>query len=114
MSPDLAYLDDQKFAAIMIDDDGVKEAEWVVLSGIAKWRDGQLFIHRGMDIPEFPIPETAWDRIKPVSPEVKHILFDSDYSVTLSVGPLPPDDDPSAYGHTGFRWPDKADGVKGD
>src|SRR4051794_12458922 len=106
MSQDLSYLDGQKFAAIMIEDKGAAEAEWVVLSGIAKWRDGQLFVHRGMDVPEFPIPDTAWERIKPVSPDVKHILNDADYSVTLSVGPIPSDDDPVAYDHTGFRWPD--------
>ena len=62
MSPDLAYLHDCKFAVIMVEDDGTENGDWVVLSGIAKWRDGQLTIDRGMDVPEFPIPDTALDR----------------------------------------------------
>jgi hypothetical protein len=107
MSPDLAYLHDRKFAVIMVEDDGTEDGDWVVLSGIAKWRDGQLTIDRGMDVPEFPIPDTALDRIKPVAPEVRHILYDADYSVTLSVGPIPPDEDAASFDHTGFRWPDR-------
>jgi len=105
MPVDLAYLHDHKFAVIMVEDDGSEDGEWVVLSGIAKWRNGTLSVHRGMDTPEFPIPDSALDRVKRVAPDVKHILYDADYSVMLSVGPIPPSDDPASYEHTGFRWP---------
>ena len=103
---DLSYLHDKKFAVIMVEDDGSEAGDWVVFSGVAKWRDGELFVHRGMDVPEFPVPESAFHRIKPVSAEVKHILQDADYSVTCLVGPIPPDVDPATFLHTGVRWPD--------
>ena len=106
MPADLAYLHDRKFAVIMVEDDGTEDGDWVVLAGVAKWRDGALSVHRGMDTPEFPIPDTALDRIRPVAPEDKEILYHADYSVSLSVGPIPTDDDPAAYDHTGFRWPE--------
>src|SRR5258708_358496 len=100
MPPDLSHVHDRKFAVIMIEDDGSEEGDWVVLSGIAKWHGGQLTIHRGMDVPEFPIPEAALDRVKPVAADVKHILYDADFSVTLSVGPIPPDEDAASFDHT--------------
>ena len=103
---DLSYLHDKKFALIMVEDDGSEEGDWVVLSGTAKWRDGGLFVHRGMDVPEFPLPESAFHRIKPASADVRHILHDADYCITCLVGPIPPDVDEATLLHTGFRWPD--------
>ncbi len=104
---DLAYLHDKKLAVILVEDDGTEAGDWVVLAGVAKWRGGQLFVHGGMDVPEFPIPEETFDRIKPVAPEARDILEEADYSVMLTVGPIPEGVDPATLLHTGFKWPDK-------
>ena len=104
---DLSYLHNTRFAVIMVEDDGSEDGEWVMFSGIAKWRDGELFVHRGIEVPEFPIPESTFHRIKPVAAEVRNILGDADYSVTCLVGPIPPDVDPTTLWHTGVRWPEK-------
>jgi hypothetical protein len=105
--PDLSHLHDKKFAIIMVEDDGSEDGEWVVVWGVAKWRDSHLFVHRDMGTPEFPVPDAALDRIKPVSADVRDILEDAEYSITLSVGPIPDGVDPATLLHTGFRWPDK-------
>jgi hypothetical protein len=105
--PDLAHLHDKKFAIIMVDDDGTEDGDWVVVSGIAKWRDGHLFAFRGSQTPEFPIPDDTLDRVEAVKPEVREILEGADYSVLLRVGPIPDGTDQSTLIHTGFRWPDK-------
>jgi hypothetical protein len=106
---DLSHLHDKKFAIIMIEDDGSEEGDWVVISGFAKWRNGHLFLHREMDIPEFPVPDEALDRINLVSADVRDILEGAAYSITLSVGPIPDGIDPATLIHTGFKWPDKTE-----
>jgi hypothetical protein len=103
---DLSYLHDEKFAVIMVEDNGSEDGDWVVLWGIAKWRDGHVFVHRGMDTPEFPVPDNALDRIKPVNADVRDILEGAEYFVSLSVGPIPNTVDPATLIHTGFRWPE--------
>jgi hypothetical protein len=103
---DLAHLHDKKLAVILVGDDGTEDGEWIVLAGVAKWRGGQLFMHRGMNAPEFLIPEETVERIKPVAPDVRDVLEDADYSVVLTVGPIPEDVDPATLIQTGFRWPD--------
>lgn len=91
----------------MIEDDGSEYGVWVVISGVAKWNAGHLFLHRDKDVPEFPVPDSALGRIKSVSADVRGILEGADYSITLSVGPIPDGVDPATLIHTGFRWPDK-------
>ena len=89
----------------MVDDNGTEDGEWIVLTGIANWKNGHLSVYRGEDTPEFPVPDNTLDRIKTVAPEVREILEEAEYSVTLSVGPIPDDLDPSTLNHTGFTWP---------
>jgi len=105
--PDLAHVHGKKLAIILVDDDGTQAGEWVVITGTADWRDGHLFVHRGMDVQEFPIPDETLDRIKPVVPSVRGILEQADYSVMLRVGPIPEGVDPSSLIKTGFKWPGK-------
>ena len=107
----LDHLHGKKFVVILVEDDDTEDGEWIVLAGVAEWRGGQLLVHRGMDVPEFPIPEETLDRIKPVAPEVRDILEGADYSVMLTVGPIPEGVDPATLLYTGFTWPDnkKAD-----
>lgn len=102
---DLAHLHDKKFAVILIEDDGSEDGAWIVLTGVAKWREGHLFVHRGKDAPEFPIPDDTLDRVKPVHPEARDVLEEADYYTVLSVGPIPEDADPSEFTHTGLRLP---------
>jgi len=102
---DLAYIHDKKCAVIFVEDDGTEDGAWTVLTGVAKWRDGHLFVHRGMDVPEFPIPDDTLDRVKPVQPEVRDVLEEADYCTMLSVGPMPEDANPSEFTHTGLRLP---------
>ena len=102
---DLTHIHDKKFAMILFQDDGTEDGQWTVVAGVAKWRDGHLFVHRGMDIPEFPVPDDTLDRVKPVLPEVREILEDAEFSIMLTVGPLPEGADPRQYIHTGLRLP---------
>ena len=102
---DFTYIHDKKFAVIFIQDDGTEDGKWTVLTGVAKWRDGQLFVDRGMDSPEFPIPGDTLDRVKPVLPEVRAVLGEADFCTILRVGPLPEEADPSEFTHTGLRLP---------
>lgn len=102
---DFTLIHDKKFAVILVEDDGTEDGAWTVLTGVAKWRDGHLFVHRGMDVPEFPIPDDTLDRVKPVQPTVRDILGEADYYTMLWVGPVPKDADPSEFTHTGLRLP---------
>ena len=103
---DYSHLHDKKFAVIMIEDDGSDDGDWVVLWGTAKWCDNHLFVRRDMETAEFPIPDDALDRIKPVTADVREILEDAEYCITLSVGPIPDGVDPATLLQTGFKWPD--------
>jgi hypothetical protein len=102
---DLSHIHERKFAVILVEDDDTEDGKWTVVAGVAKWRDGHLFVHRGTDVPDFPIPDDTLHRVKPVHPEVRQILEGADFSITLSVGPLPAGSDPSQYIHTGLRLP---------
>lgn len=102
---DFTQVHDKKFAMILVEDDGTEHGVWTVVTGIAKWREGHLFVHRGTDVPEFPIPDDTLDRVKPVLPEVRDILEGADYSIMLLVGPKPEDADPSEFKPTGLRLP---------
>jgi hypothetical protein len=102
---DFTHIHDKKFAVIFIEDDGTEDGKWTILVGVAKWRDGHLSIYRGLDAPEFPIPDDTLDRVKPVLPEVRETLEQADYCTMLTVGPLAEDADPSEFTHTGLRIP---------
>lgn len=103
--PDLAHIHDKKFAVIIVEDNGTENGAWYVLAGVAKWRDGHLFVDRGIDAPEFSIPDDTLDRVKPVQPDVRGVLEEADYYTMLSLGPLPEDADPSEFTHTGLKLP---------
>lgn len=103
--PDFSLIHDKKFAVVLVEDDETEDGKWTVLVGVAKWRDGHLFVHHGMDIPEFPIPDDTLDRVKPVLPEVRETLEQADYFTMLTFGPLPEDADPNEIAHTGLTLP---------
>lgn len=103
--PDLSFVHDRKFAVILIEDDGSEDGAWTVLSGVAKWREGHLFVHRGLDVPEFPIPDHTLDRVKPVPPDLREMLEEASFFTMLSVGPFPEGADPSEFPFAGLRLP---------
>jgi len=102
---DLSHIHDKKFSVIFVEEDGSEHGNWSLLTGIAKWQDPHLVVHRGMDFPEFPIPDGTLDRVKEVPPEIRECVGDADYYTMLTVGPLPPDADPGELEHTGIRIP---------
>ena len=56
---DLSHIHDKKLSVIFVEDDGSEHGNWTLLTGIAKWQDPRLVVHRGMDFPEFPIPDAT-------------------------------------------------------
>jgi len=54
-----------------------------------------------------PLEITDWqERIQVVSEELKDILCESDYSLTLSIENLPSDENVENYLNTGLKWQD--------
>lgn len=100
---DLAFIHNKRFSIIFVEDDGTEEGRWIVVTGIAKWREGHLFVQRSIDFPEFPIPDDTLDRVKPVAPSIREILDNADFCTMLTVGPLPPDINADELINTGWR-----------
>ena len=82
------------------------EEDGIVLFGHADYDKNQLIIKRS-DEPPFPIPEHTLDRIKPVTDDLRSILKDADFWITLYVVPKPENASPDEYVSTGFTWPSK-------
>ena len=41
---DFAQVQNKKFAVIFVENDGTEDGKWTFLVGVAKWRDGHLFV----------------------------------------------------------------------
>jgi hypothetical protein len=95
----------KSLAIIAVNVDSKEEDNVVVYSGIVNLKDEKIYFHRdGNDLFEI----TDWqDRIKIVSQDVKEILLNCEYSLTLSIGDLPKDENPEEYNQTGLKWIDK-------
>jgi len=103
---DFTLIHDKKFAVIFIEDDGTEHGKWTVLTGVAKWCDGHLSVHRGMDVPEFPIPDDTLNCVTPVLlPEVREYLVGADFFTVLGVVAIPEDIPPSERFLAGLRLP---------
>ena len=102
---DLAYLAEKKFAVLFCEESEDKDDAWHLLTGVAKWRDGSLYVHRGMDLPEFLVPKETLDRVKPTKPEMRETVNGAEFFTVLKIGPLPEDMDPAELFHTGLRLP---------
>lgn len=102
---DLAYLNGKNFAVVILEGDDADSVEGAAIFGIAKWRDGQFFVHHSDEFPDFPVPHDALERIRPVSREVRDILADAEYFVVLNLGPLPEGADSGRFLQTGLKWP---------
>ena len=89
MITNLAHIHDKKFAVMLVEDDGSEDGRWTVLSVIARWHGGHLFVNRGTDEPEFPVPVHALDRVKPVPRFIREVLHEAEYFVPLAAGLVP-------------------------
>ncbi len=73
---------------ILVQDEGPTLGQGIVLTGvltgIAKQREGHLFLDRGPDLPEFPIPDEALPRIQRIAPELRGLLGGPDYAILLN------------------------------
>ena len=97
----------KKLAIIAWGEDEKDEDEAAVFTGLARWADGHLYLDREGNPPYFQIPDDVLDRIKPVSDEVKDILLNAEYCISMLIGPLPDEADPGEYIQTGLKWPEQ-------
>jgi hypothetical protein len=95
----------KKLAIIAWGEDEKGEDEAAVFAGLARWAEGHLYLDHGGNPESFQIPDDLLDQVKPVSDDIKDILLDAEYYISMSIGPLP-DDDPDEYEQTGLKWPD--------
>jgi hypothetical protein len=100
----LAEVDGKPFALLLCAETEDGENDWAVFPGIARVRDGTLFLERSGNDPDVEIRPEWHHLIRPVKPEVRQILLGADYSLSLSVGNLPDDAGPE-YLSTGLKWP---------
>lgn len=102
---DLAYVSEKKFAVLFCEECEGKDDEWHLLTGVAKWREGNLFVHRGMDLPEFWIPTHALNRVQPSKSEMLETFGGAEFFIVLKIGPIPEGMDPAELFHTGLSLP---------
>ena len=88
---DLSYLQQKSFTVVLVYDDGTAQGDWRLLPGVAEWREGRLYLHSTLDIDDLLIPASAYDEIKPVTPEVRGLLGDAEYFLVMHIAPLPED-----------------------
>jgi hypothetical protein len=85
---DIQQIAGKKFAVILVDYCEKKEGDWYVVAGVAKVKEGRLFVDRGTDT-DFPIPDDTYDRIQEVSSKIASVVGDAEFVTTLTIGPLP-------------------------
>jgi hypothetical protein len=99
----------KKLAILAWGEDEQGEDEAAVFTGIARWADGHLYLDHEGTPPYFQIPDDVLYRVKPVPDDLKDIFLDAEYYISLLIGPLPDDADPSEYIHTGLKWPEQVE-----
>ena len=87
---DFAHVDGKKFAVVFVEDD---DSQWL-MSGVAKWRDGHLLVHRGKDVADFLVPDETLDLVRPVDEDLRDVFGGAEYFTLMSIGPLPENADP--------------------
>ena len=102
---DLKTLDGRPFTLLLMGTTPEGEDDWAVFSGVARPQDGTLHIDRGTE-PSFEIKLEWIDRIRPVDRELRSMLLDADYFLSLTIGRLSVDDDGNDLLQTGLQWPD--------
>jgi hypothetical protein len=92
---DLTYLDQHRFTAVLVYDNGTEQGDWRLFPGLAIWDGKQLLVHNEAGLPDLRIPDTAFDSIMPATPELSDILGDAVYYVLLHIAALPEGDENS-------------------
>jgi hypothetical protein len=95
----------KKLALVVLGDDEKGETEGAVFTGLAQWVNGHLYLERGRNQKPFQLPDDTLERIKPVPADIKDIVLEAEYYLTMSIGPLPEDANPNDYIETGLKWP---------
>jgi hypothetical protein len=55
----------------------------------------------------FQVPNEWWDRLKPISDDLKEMLLEADFCFSVTVGNLSESGDVAGYVKTGLKWPRK-------
>ena len=85
-----------------VDANGADEA--VVYSGTAEWTGRDLVLQRDDQASMVVLPEW-YERIQPVSEDLRETLLGADYWFSVAIGPLPEGANTAEYGRTGLKWP---------
>ncbi len=101
---DVTALDGKTLALLLCGETDEGEDDWAVFPGVARIRDGALYLERSGDQPDVEILPEWHARIRPTNESVRQILQGAEYFVALSVGSKSEDED-GVYLPTGLRWP---------
>ena len=93
---------DQKLALLLWGEDENGEEDVAVFSGVLISQDGSYFL-KGDDGNNPEIREEWLERIQPVNSELKEMLLDCDYQLSLSVGNIENGNGLESFG--GLKWP---------
>jgi hypothetical protein len=98
---DFQELQGKSLAIILIGED----EDWSVLRGIVRVEGDALLLDHNVSDQPFLI-QSAWlSRIKPTPADLRDILMNADYFMSLSLGSLPEKSDLSEYESTGLKLP---------
>ena len=86
---DLSKYDGKTFALLLCGETEDGEDDRAVFPGVARLRDGALYLERPGDLPDVEILPDWYERIRPSNEKVKPILQGASYFVSLSVGKKP-------------------------
>ena len=104
---ELTNVNGKKLALVAWSKDDKGNDDVAVFTGIARWNGKEIFFDRGSTQQGFTFPEDWLERIKTVPQDIKDIVIDSEYYISLSVGDLSNDTDQSGFISTGLKWPEK-------
>ena len=99
----ISKLNGKKLCLLLWGKDKNGEDDVRAFSGIAQSKDNVLLLKR--EDGDIPIQNEWFDRIKKINDaETKSILLDSDYSISLTIGNLPEDEDPLNLLKLPIQW----------
>ena len=96
-----------RLALLLTGEDEHGGDDWVVFAGVVR-QDGERLVLERNEGP-FELRAEWIERIRPVKAELRDVLLDADYVLTLSVGNLPAGAPTDGFEATGLKWPQKDD-----
>ena len=106
MSIDLTKLNNTSFAVLVWYIKDGEEDEAKVYGGLATWNAATSTVDVRRNESEKPVLHLSGEqleRIQIVTDEVKEILLNCDYGISLTMSELP-EDNPEGYTETGMKW----------